>query len=111
MSQGQKDSKKNFMMIVGIIAAVGLALFAYLMFYVSPEETVERVKVIAVTPEGCIAETMDGFSAIFCSWEMGEPVIESLKALQIDWQSNLRAYVSAHPYSNESHNFRSEPCI
>ena len=62
MSQGQKDSKKNFVMIVGIIAAVGLALFAYLMFYVSPEETVERVKVIAVTQEGCIAETMDGFS-------------------------------------------------
>lgn len=30
------------------------------MFYVSPEHTFETVKVIAVTPDGCIVETLDG---------------------------------------------------
>ena len=74
MSAGQKDSKKNLGIIAGIIAAVGIALFAYLMFYVSPAETTELVKVIAVTPEGCIAETMDGFSVNIgdCQAEPGQ---------------------------------------
>ena len=74
MSTGQKDSKKNLGIIAGIIAAVGIALFAYLMFYVSPAETTELVKVIAVTPEGCIAETMDGFSVNIgdCQAEPGQ---------------------------------------
>ena len=74
MSAGQKDSKKNLGIIAGIIAAVGIALFAYLMFYVSPAETMETVKVIAVTPEGCIAETMDGFSVNIgdCQAEPGQ---------------------------------------
>ena len=74
MSAGQKDSKKNLGIIAGIIAAVGIALFAYLMFYVSPAETMETAKVIAVTPEGCIAETMDGFSVNIgdCQAEPGQ---------------------------------------
>ena len=74
MSAGQKESKKNLGIIAGIIAAVGIALFAYLMFYVSPAETMETVKVIAVTPEGCIAETMDGFSVNIgdCQAEPGQ---------------------------------------
>lgn len=36
-------------------------LFAYLMWYVTPEENIEIVKVIAVTESGCIAETLDGY--------------------------------------------------
>ncbi|QUC65714.1 hypothetical protein NsoK4_06720 [Nitrosopumilus sp. K4] len=32
------------------------------MWYVAPEENMERVRVIAVTADGCIAETMDGFA-------------------------------------------------
>ena len=74
MSAGQKDSKKNLGIISGIIAAVGIALFAYLMFYVSPAETTELVEVIAVTPEGCIAETRDGFSVNIgdCQAEPGQ---------------------------------------
>ena len=74
MSAGQKESKKNLGIIAGIIAAVGISLFAYLMFYVSPAETMETVKVIAVTPEGCIAETMDGFSVNIgdCQAEPGQ---------------------------------------
>ena len=74
MSAGQKDSKKNLGIIAGIIVAVGISLFAYLMFYVSPAETMELVEVIAVTPEGCIAETSDGFSVNIgdCQAEPGQ---------------------------------------
>ena len=74
MSAGQKDSKKNLGIIAGIIVAVGISLFAYLMFYVSPAETMELVEVIAVTPEGCIAETRDGFSVNIgdCQAEPGQ---------------------------------------
>ena len=74
MSAGQKESKKNLGIVAGIIAAVGIALFAYLMFYVSPAETTELVEVIAVTPEGCIAETRDGFSVNIgdCQAEPGQ---------------------------------------
>jgi hypothetical protein len=32
------------------------------MFYTAPAENMELVKIIAVTDEGCIGETMDGFS-------------------------------------------------
>ena len=44
------------------------------MVYTAPTETVEMVKVIAVTPEGCIGETMDGFSANIgdCQAEPGQ---------------------------------------
>nr|NIP61268.1 hypothetical protein [Nitrosopumilaceae archaeon]NIT99412.1 hypothetical protein [Nitrosopumilaceae archaeon]NIU86150.1 hypothetical protein [Nitrosopumilaceae archaeon]NIV64946.1 hypothetical protein [Nitrosopumilaceae archaeon]NIX60015.1 hypothetical protein [Nitrosopumilaceae archaeon] len=31
-------------------------------WYTAPEENIERVKVVAVTESGCIAETMDGFA-------------------------------------------------
>ena len=62
MSFGQKDSKKSLGIIAGILAAIGVSLFAYLMFYVEPAETTEMVKIIAVTEEGCIGETLDGFS-------------------------------------------------
>ena len=62
MSLGKNDSKKSLGIIAGILAAIGVSLFAYLMFYVGPTETTETVKVIAVTEEGCIGETMDEFS-------------------------------------------------
>jgi hypothetical protein len=44
-----------------IVLGAGL-LFAYLMFYTAPAEVMEIVKIVAVTNDGCIAETMDGFS-------------------------------------------------
>ena len=55
-------SKKSLIAVGGIIAIIGLSLFAYLMWYVAPEENIELVKVIAVTEEGCIGETLDGYS-------------------------------------------------
>ena len=54
-------NKSSTGFIAGVIVVVGVALFAYLMWYVSPEENIERVKVVAVTESGCIAETMDGY--------------------------------------------------
>ena len=64
MSATNNSSKnKNSIFIVGGIIAIGaVSLFAYLMFYVAPEENIEMVKIIAVTESGCIAETLDGYS-------------------------------------------------
>ena len=33
-----------------------------MMFYTAPETNMELVKIIAITDEGCIGETFDGFS-------------------------------------------------
>ncbi|CAD6523941.1 conserved exported hypothetical protein [metagenome] len=55
-----KTSRKSTVIIGAIIGGIGLLLFAYLMFYVSPEQTFETVKVIAITSDGCIVETLDG---------------------------------------------------
>ena len=61
--QPKKSSdKKSLLIVSGILAAIGLGLFAYLMFFTAPEEVMERVKIIAVTDDGCIAETTDGFA-------------------------------------------------
>jgi len=61
--QPKKNSSKNFTLIVsGVIALVAGLLFAYLMFYTAPEENMELVKIIAITDEGCIGETLDGYS-------------------------------------------------
>ena len=76
--QPKKSSDKRSLLIVsGILAAIGISLFAYLMFYTAPEEVTERVKVIAVTDEGCIAETMDGFAVNIgqCSAEEGDFIV------------------------------------
>ena len=61
--QQKKTKNVNSLLVVGgVIAIVSVLLFAYLMWYVSPEENIERVKVVAVTESGCIAETFDGFA-------------------------------------------------
>ena len=57
-----KSSKNTTFIIAGIIALGAGLLFAYLMFYTTPAETMELVKIIAVTENGCIGETMDGFA-------------------------------------------------
>ena len=40
---------------------VGASLFVYLIWYVAPVENIEMVKIVAVTKNGCIGETFDGF--------------------------------------------------
>ena len=76
--QPKKSSDKRSLLIVsGILAAIGMSLFAYLMFYTEPQEIAERVKVIAVTDQGCIAETMDGFAVNIgqCNAQQGDFVV------------------------------------
>ena len=76
--QPKKSSDKRSLLIVsGILAAIGISLFAYLMFYTAPEEVTERVKIIAVTDEGCIAETMDGFAVNIgeCNAQEGDFIV------------------------------------
>ena len=55
-------SKKSTIMIVGIIAGIALVGVGYMTIFVEPELIEERVTVIAVTEDGCIAETFDGFA-------------------------------------------------
>ena len=70
------SSKRSLLIVSGILAAIGISLFAYLMFYTAPAEVMERVQVIAVTESGCIAQTMDGFAVNIgqCSAQEGEYV-------------------------------------
>jgi len=68
------SNKKSIFVIGGVILVGAVVLFAYLMWYVAPEEYTERVKVIAVTEAGCIAETFDGFAVNIgnCQVQPGE---------------------------------------
>ncbi|MEM3144230.1 MAG: hypothetical protein QXW91_06380 [Candidatus Nitrosotenuis sp.] len=59
MPQSQ-SAKKPMLIIGGIIAAIALALFGYLMWYVAPVEVTETVKLVAITDNGCVVETADG---------------------------------------------------
>jgi len=58
----KKSGKNSTFVIAGVIALGAGLLFAYLMFYTAPAENMELVKIIAVTDDGCIAETMDGYA-------------------------------------------------
>ncbi|MDH3656778.1 MAG: hypothetical protein OEM77_01380 [Nitrosopumilus sp.] len=76
--QPKKSTSKNSLLVVGgVIAIVSVLLLAYLMWYVAPEENIERVKVIAVTESGCIAETFDGFAVniVECQAQSGDYVM------------------------------------
>ena len=70
----QSKSYTNHFIVAGILAGIGLALLAYLMFYVAPAEVLETVKVVAVTDSGCIAETLDGHAVNIgsCNAEPGD---------------------------------------
>ena len=61
---GKKSSSsvKTYLTIVGVLGAIAAIGLIYMTVYVSPEEVVERVKVIAVADSGCIVETFDGFA-------------------------------------------------
>jgi len=56
----KKSSKNSTLIIAGVIALGASLLFAYLMFYTAPAERMEIVKIVAITEDGCVAETMDG---------------------------------------------------
>jgi len=79
-STKSSSNAKSPVLVGGILAAIGLSLFVYLMWYVTPVEVVERVEVIAITAEGCIAETADGFAVNIgpCSAEPGQYILATV---------------------------------
>ena len=74
------SNTKSLLAVGGVIAIAATLLLVYLMWYVSPDEYQERVKVIAVTEAGCIAETYDGFAVNIgdCKVKAGEYVDASI---------------------------------
>ena len=75
-SSDKKSGKNTTLIIAGVIALGAGLLFAYLMLYTAPAEKMEFVKIIAITNDGCIAETMDGFSVNIgdCNGQPGQYV-------------------------------------
>ena len=56
-----KNSKYTVLLIV-VIVGVASSLYGYLTWYVSPDYVTERVRIVANTADGCIAESSDGYS-------------------------------------------------
>jgi flagellar basal body-associated protein FliL len=56
------SGKKSTLMVIGIIGAIALVGVSYMLIFVAPNTIEEPVKIIAVTENGCIAETLDGFA-------------------------------------------------
>ena len=92
MSAINKNSKissnKNFIYIGIGIVIVAATLFAYLMWYVAPAENIELVKIVAITADGCIGETFDGYAVNVgkCNAQPGE-IINAL----VDQKTKERA--------------------
>ena len=76
-----KNNQVTVIAFVGV-AVVAVGLFAYLNWYVAPDEVTERVKIIANTADGCIAESFDGFSVNIgpCDAEPGEIIVGTYDA-------------------------------
>ena len=76
------SNKKSIVIVGGILAAIGVSLFAYLMWYVAPAEVTEMVRVISVSETNCIAETMDGFAVDIgpCNANAGDLIMATYDA-------------------------------
>jgi hypothetical protein len=74
------SSKKSMILVIGIIAGIALVGVSYMTIFVEPELIEERVKVIAVTESGCIAETLDGFAVNIgpCDAQPGDILMASV---------------------------------
>jgi len=70
----QTSGIKSLVVVGGIIAIVAVSLVVYLMWYTASDEIVEIVKVVAVTENGCVVETFDGYAFTIekCDAESGE---------------------------------------
>jgi flagellar biosynthesis/type III secretory pathway M-ring protein FliF/YscJ len=77
MSATIKNNTKFTLILMGVIAIIAVSLFSYLMWYTSPDQIEERVKVIANTDDGCIVETLDGYAINVgpCDFEPNEYII------------------------------------
>ena len=71
-----ENSKFTVFLVIAILG-VSVLLFAYLNWYVSPDEITEKVKIIANTADGCIAESYDGFSVNIgpCDAKAGDIIV------------------------------------
>ena len=76
-----KNNKITIQIFVGVIV-IAAVLFAYLTWYVSPDEVTEKVKVIANTEDGCIAESFDGFAINIgqCDAQAGDVIVATYDA-------------------------------
>ena len=83
------SGKKSTILVVGIIGAIAVVGLAYMTMFVTPEEIVERVEIIAVTESGCIGETFDGYAVNIgqCNAQPGEFVMAP-----VDQKVKERAY-------------------
>jgi hypothetical protein len=75
--QPKKTSNRNSLFVVGgVIAIASILLITYLMYYTAPEANMELVKIVAVTKDGCITETFDGFAVNIgdCNAQAGQYV-------------------------------------
>ncbi|WP_255465066.1 hypothetical protein [Nitrosopumilus sp. b3] len=71
-----ENSKFTIFLVIAIVGVAG-SLVGYLNWYVAPDEVTEKVKVIANTADGCIAESFDGFSVNIgpCDAKAGDIVV------------------------------------
>jgi len=76
-----KKNQTTIKAFIGV-AIIGIGLFVYLTWYVSPDEITERVEVIANTSDGCIVETYDGYSINIgsCNSEPGDFIVATYDA-------------------------------
>ncbi len=76
----QTSSTKSLVIVGGILAMVAVSLFVYLMWYTASDELVESVKVVAVTGQGCVVETFDGYAFTIdqCNAEPGQVITTSI---------------------------------
>ena len=83
------SGKKSTLMIVGILGAIAVVGLAYMTVFVSPEEVVEQVKIIAITESGCIGETFDGYAVNIgqCDAQPGDIIMAP-----VDQKVKERAY-------------------
>ena len=81
MSDVIKNNKVTIQVFVGVVV-IAAGLFAYLTWYVSPDEVTEKVKVIANTEDGCIAESFDGFAINIgdCDAKAGDVIVATYDA-------------------------------
>ncbi|MDH3204020.1 MAG: hypothetical protein OEL81_05010 [Nitrosopumilus sp.] len=81
MSDIAKNNKTTIQIFIAI-AVIATGLFIYLNWYISPDEVTEKVTIIANTPDGCIAESFDGFPVNIgpCDAKQGDVIVGTYDA-------------------------------
>lgn len=76
------ENSKYTVLTAVVIAGIAVSLFGYLTWYVSPDYVTERVRIVANTADGCIAESSDGFSVNIgpCDAEPGDFIVGTYDA-------------------------------